>query len=138
MKWDTHVDKVLGHAKKTLNRLQILRRNLSLDSYVHILTSQSFLKLYYGSPVWLSHVSSQDLKRLESIHYKALRIGCNDYQNKTSRYQLDHDYRRATPSEWPNYGVSREAILIFYSTHLASLFKRMDDQSYRVNRLTLP
>ena len=79
MKWDNHVDKILGQAKKTLNGLRILRRNLSLDGYVHILTSQFYAKLYYSSPVWLPHVSSRDLKRLESIHYKALRIGCNDY-----------------------------------------------------------
>ena len=41
------------------------------------------------------------------------------------------------PSEWTNYVVSREAICIFSSTQPVSLFKRMDDQSYRINRPTL-
>jgi len=90
--------------------------------------------LYYGSSVWLNHLLSPDLKRIESIHYTALRIACYDYRCKISRSILDSDYRRATPKEWMNYGTAREFIRIYQSGTPTSLFERLDKQSYRTNR----
>jgi len=134
LKWDVHVNNVVKSAKKSIQGLRILRRNLSEYNFMKVLTAQLFSKMYYGSSVWLNHLSSIDFKRVESIHYTALRIACHDYKCSVSRGVLDHDYRRATPKEWMNYGVAREFIRIYQIGTPVGLFERLDKQSYRTSR----
>jgi hypothetical protein len=128
LRWDVQVSKVISQAKRTIQGLRILRRNMNQ----HIATAQFYSKMYYGSPVWLGHLSSKDLKRIESLHYCALPIGCLDFKCTVPLEVLDHDLKRATPSEWNDYNVLKEIIL--KSTSPSSLFKRLDAQAYRTNR----
>ncbi len=134
MKWDVHVDKILSKAKTMFYGLRILRRNLGQKSFLKILTVQFFSKIYYASVVWLPHVSSKDQKRIDSVHYSALRLICYDFRNKVSRDILDHDYRRVTPVEWSKYSSARESIRLYKSGTPHNLFKRLDSQSYSISR----
>ena len=101
---------------------------------MHVLTPQFFSKIYYGSAVWLGPLGSKDWKRIESLHYSALRVACHDYRNKVHREILDHDYKRATPREWSNYSHSREMIRIFNTQCPPELFSKLQAQSYQVSR----
>jgi hypothetical protein len=92
LKWDSHGSNVISRAKKSLNGIGILRRNLGAHGFTKILTAQFFSKMYYGATVWLHQLLSRDTNRIESPHYAATRIGCHDYRNKISRDILDHDY----------------------------------------------
>ena len=130
MKWDIHVEQVLQKAKKSIQGLRILRRNLHGESFHQVLNAKFYSKLYYSSVVWLSSVSKSYLKRIESLHYLALRIYYNHYQQTISREILEHDLRRATPLEWTNYSTAR-----IYNTGLPFLiFKGMESQSNVVKR----
>ncbi len=51
LKWNLHATKVIAVAKRTLHGLRILRRNMSLKSYLQIITSQFYSKIYYGLPI---------------------------------------------------------------------------------------
>jgi hypothetical protein len=102
LKWDVHVNNVIKNAKSNIRGLRILRLNLSEKNYLKILNAQFYSKMYYGSVVWLGHVSFCDRKCLDSLHYSALRIGCYDHAKCLLRWVLDHDYKRATPLEWSN------------------------------------
>ncbi len=99
-----------------------------------VLTSQFFSKIYYSAIVWMGHLSSRDVRRIESLHYQALWISCYDFRNDISRIYLDHDLKCSTPSEWKNYSLAREGIRIYTSGVPTSLFEQMDSQSYVVNR----
>ncbi len=134
LKWDVHVNNVIKNAKNNIHGLRILRRNLSERNYLKILNAQFFSKMYYGSVVWLGHVSSNDRKRLDSLHYSALRIGCYDFKKCLPRWVLDHDYKRATLTEWSNYSTAREFIRIYSAKDPKCLFDRLDAQSFRTSR----
>jgi hypothetical protein len=136
LSWKPHVEKVIRVAKITIHGLRILRRNLPLSHFMRVLTSQFFSKVYYGSPIWLNSLLENDLKRVERIHYRALRVGIYDFKNKVSRDLLDHDFKRATPREWSNYSVAQEMIRIFVSKCPSSLFTRLEPQGYLINRPT--
>lgn len=84
--------------------------------------------------MWLPHLSFKNLSKIDSIHYTALRIGCFDFKNKIPRSVLDHNFKRATPSEWKEYCISREYIRIYITGSPRVLFERLDRQSYRINR----
>jgi Reverse transcriptase (RNA-dependent DNA polymerase) len=75
LNWSKHTDNVITKAKKSLFGLRILRRNLGPKGFTKILTAQFFSKIYYGAAVWLPHLLSRDMNRIESVHYSALRIG---------------------------------------------------------------
>ncbi len=134
LRWDVHLSNTIANAKRAIQGLRILRRNMSRRSFLHILTAQFFSKMYYGSPVWLGHLSSKDSTRIMSLHYRALRIACQDYRNGVPREILDHDLRRATPSEWNDYSISKEIIRIYKSESPRLLFKELDAQSYQIKR----
>jgi len=134
LNWNQQVDKVLDRAKRAMNGLRILQKSLRINKFVKILTSQFFSKIYYGSPVWLSSLTVSNLKRIESIHYRALRLCYHDYKCQIARDIIDHDLCRANPSEWKNYTVASEMIRIFNSGSPVRLYTRLLDNSYVIHR----
>ncbi len=67
LKWDFQVDKVIYLAKKTMYGLRIIWQNFGLNNFMNIITSKFFSKIYYGSPVWLGHLTSPPRTLTESI-----------------------------------------------------------------------
>jgi hypothetical protein len=136
LKWHTHVDSVVKKAKRITQGLRVLRRNLGAESFLSILTAQLYSKIYYGSAVWMSSLQTKDLKRLDSIHYNALRIAHGaSYSNRPiSREILDHDYCRATPQEWAKYSTARELIRIYKNRVPPSLHESLGLQAYLIKR----
>jgi len=134
LSWNEHVDKVVKLAKKCIQGLRILRRNLSADSYMQVINAQFFSKLYYGSAVWLSAISKANLKRIDTMHYQALRLCYWDFRNEIPREIIDHDLKRAVPQEWASYSTAKELIRIFNTGTPPLLFSNLRSQSYLVQR----
>ncbi len=63
-------------------------------------------------------------------------MGYFDYKNSISRDVLDHDFKRANPSEWGQYTLSRELIRIFNSGCPQGLYMRLEENSYVLSRPT--
>jgi len=125
LKCNVHIDKLIASGKGSLHGLRILRRNMGFKGFTQILISQLYSKLYYGAPVWLNHLSSRDMMRLESLHYNAQRVCFFGFHNKVPHQILNHDYMRATPKGWMNYCVSCEFIRIYTCHSPQSLFQRI-------------
>ena len=47
---------------------------------------------------------------------------------------LDHDYKRATPVEWGEYGIAKEVIRIYNACVPSSLFMSLKANSYMLHR----
>jgi hypothetical protein len=108
----------MKNAKGILHGLRVLRRNLPLTQFMHVLTSQSFLKIYYGASVWLPSLTQVDIHRVDRIHYRAIQVGIHDFKNQVSKESLDRDFKRATPSEWGDYCSAQEMIRVFNSINV--------------------
>jgi len=134
LSWDPQTEKVINKAKGLLHGLRILRRNLGMKKYMKVLTAQFYSKIYYGASVWLKSVKVSALKRLESIHYRALRVSQFDFKGTISRDILDRDLQRATPIEWMDYCVATEMVRIFNTGAPLSLFERLRNNCYTVSR----
>ena len=132
--WNKHVDKIIVSGKRALQGLRVLRRNFSLNDFLAIMTAQFYSKIYYAAPVWLGCLPSHCLKRLESLHYSALRVECSDYRQLVGREILDNDFKRATPSEWGDYSQAREIIRIFNSGVPTCLYLPLETQSFVIQR----
>ncbi len=134
LSWKPQVEKVLKIARGTIHGLRVLRRTLPLQQFMNILTSQFFSKIYYGSQVWLSSLYECDMKRIESIHYRALRVGIFDFKNQVSREIIDLNFKRITPREWSEYSISQIMIRVFTSKSPESLFTCLNSHAYFINR----
>jgi len=92
--------------------LKFLRRRLGQDKFIKATTSQYYGLVYYGSQVWLGqHTPVSQLRRLNSLHYKLLRIAVQDWKRKSSRSDLD-EIGRVRPSQWYKYATGSLIIKI--------------------------
>jgi len=97
-----------------------------------VVTSHLFGLLYYGSQTWLNELTTwSQWKKLNSIHYRALRICIKDFRNKTSKVTIDAMFKRATPIQWMRYSNAKMAIsLTLLKNNSTRLGKKLQSQLY--------
>jgi len=109
--WSDHVYKTISSCQKTLHGLKILRKHFSIPDFTKIATSFLFSKLFYAIEIWHYSLLNTDCKiKLNSFYYKVCRIILRDYNCSLSRSEIDLTIKRARPSEFANYCVSRTVI----------------------------
>jgi len=73
----------------------------------------------------------QQIKRLvDSAHYKALRIVYHDYKKQIPRIGLDRLAKRATPTQWGNYIISKLVISTFHNKEPYHMYKKINETFY--------
>jgi len=105
LSWTTQVDKVIEKGKRLNSGLKFTQRKLSQEQFLKVLTSQYYGSCFYGCAVWMADNSFYDLRRLNALHYRALRIVVKDYKRTTSKSTLDL-LGRARPSTWAKFNTS--------------------------------
>jgi len=110
MKFSDHVSNVVSKARKLSSALRMISKKLKYDQFLKVMTSQYYGKCFYGCTVWLNGSNSfLDVRRINALHYRALRIARNDFKRKLSRAELDR-IGRARPTTWSNYLMASTAI----------------------------
>ena len=115
--WSIHVANCVKKAAGLLGRLRFMRKNLTQEQTLRIITSHYYSMVYYGSPVWMTSatLSSSEWRLLNTSHYKALRTAVKDVKRRWSRERLNNVCQRATPREWAHYGVANLVASILQS-----------------------
>jgi len=73
-----------------------------------ITTAQALSILYYGASVWLTPaLIKTQLRRVERLHYKCVRLVVKDYRRKMSRSVIDKKTGRLAPSQWAMFSLSK-------------------------------
>jgi hypothetical protein len=112
LSWSPHIAITTNKMARLTGALKFLRRRLTKEQFMPVLTSQYYGMTYYASQVWLGpHTKRIDIKKLNSLHYKLLRIAINDWRNKTSKKELDL-LGRAKPMLWARYATANIVIKI--------------------------
>jgi hypothetical protein len=105
MTWSTHISKTINKMNQLIGSLRFVRRRLTKSQFLKVLTSQYYGTCYYACQAWLGpHTRKMDLRKLNSMHYKLLRISEYDWKNKIKRDELDK-IGRARPSLWGKYAT---------------------------------
>ena len=52
------------------------------------------------------------MEKMDSFHYRVLRVACRDYKAKKKRKVIDSQCKRSTPKMWSNYLTASTAIKI--------------------------
>jgi len=103
LKWTKQISSVIEKAKKLNYAMKFIRNKLTFDQFMKVATCQFFSAFYYGCLTWLNpNTSYKNIRRLNAIHFRVLRIAKRDYKRKLSRATLDA-IGRARPSIWAKY-----------------------------------
>jgi hypothetical protein len=150
MSWSEHIGKTVNKLNGLSSALKFIRKRLTKQNYLQVLTSQYYGSCYYASPVWLGpHTKKVDLKKLNSLHYRLLRTVVGDWKQSISRYKLD-ELGRVGPDKWSKYITASTVIKILrdkepkrlhdcitsniYINDRSKKFKFFDRAVYRVGK----
>jgi len=112
LSWKTHIDKTVTKVSRLGSGLKFLRRRLNKKHFINAVTSQFYGLLYYGCQVWLGpHTRASSIRKLNSIHYRLLRVVEQDWKKKKKRIELDQ-IGRVRPSTWGKYATGNLVIKI--------------------------
>lgn len=104
LSWNEHLDSIIPKSQAKLSLLRKIRPWLSMGQFLQIATSQVFSTAYYASTVWLNDTLSYKYwKKVESFHYRVMRVACNDFKGRRKRKLIDAQCKRATPRMWSQY-----------------------------------
>ena len=110
--WSSHISKTINKLNRLTSGLKFIRRRLTEEQFLKVLTSQYYGICYYGSPVWLgSHTRRMDMRKLTSVHYRLLRTTKLDTRRKIGRGDLDK-IGRARPGTWAKYATANLVIKV--------------------------
>jgi len=132
--WKEHVEKTLSKMSRLTAGLRFLRKRLSKTQFLNATTSQFYGTLYYGCQVWLGyHTRMSLIRKLNSIHYKVLRIVEHDWKKKKKRHELDK-IGRAKPTKWMSYSTGTLVIKIMRDKFPFCLYEKLSETVYQERR----
>jgi len=133
-KFDKHIDNVVMKSKKLNSALKVMRKKLTLDQFLKVLTCQFFSKCFYACSVWLNPCKGfKNLRRLNACHYRSLRIAMKDFGRRFSHETLDK-LERVRPSTWAKYAFCNLAIKTINTGMPTELAAEMMKNTYRGRR----
>ena len=126
LSWDKQVDFAINCSNQIIKRIKFLTKFLNTDELLKLLTSQYFLIIYYGAPIWAGSVSAKSWTRVNSAHYRALRAALRDFKGRKKRVDLDKESMRATPAEWGRYIICSTTIKLYNTsdTNIGQLLRK--------------
>jgi len=134
LSWTPQIKTTINKISRLTSGLKFLRKRLSKRSFLKATISQFYGLLYYGSQVWLgSHTKVADIRRLNSVHYKLLRIVENDWKKSKRRADLDK-IGRAKPSLWAKYSTANLVLKVMKTRLPQTLHASLVNNSYATRR----
>jgi len=113
LRWSDHIKAVVKKVRGLLCGFRMIRNKFTEEQAKSLVTAQALSVLYYGAPAWLMPALLGDrLRRIESIHYRCLRIIVKDYKQRISREWIDAATQRLPPKQWSRFAASSLAIKV--------------------------
>jgi len=133
--WKLHIDQLCRKLPPLLNGIKIIRRQMNFKQSLMITTAQALSILYYGASVWLTpSLTKSQLRRVERLHYKSVRLVVKDYRRKMSRPDIDKKTGRLPPSLWAKFSLSKLFINMRINQHLRQLLADSSKNLYVKSR----
>jgi len=134
LSWSKHISLTINKLSRMTGALKFIRRRLTQDQFLKVLTSQYYGTCYYACQAWLgTHTLKMDLRKLNAMHYKLLRITTGDWKSRTPREVLD-DLGRVRPSTWAKYSSANLAIKILRDREPVRLHTHLNAMLYYERR----
>jgi len=133
MSWTSHVSTLTIKAQRMATGMKILRRTLNQDEILKVITSQYFGCLFYAMAVWFPSLTVKLKKKIEMLHYKALRIVIKDWQRIYPKEMLDL-LGRQKPDVFAKYMIGSIFINCYNTSKPTRLHQMIKENEYRIKR----
>lgn len=134
LNWSRHVTHVINKSHRLNSALKFIRKKLNMEQFLKVLTCQYYSTCFYGCGAWLhGDTSYADIRKLNALHYRSLRIATQDYRKLMSRASLDL-LGRSRPTTWSKYITGNLAIKIARSGIPERLHQSLRCNSYTERR----
>jgi len=105
--WDTHVNSVSQGLKGPTARLRIIANKLNKGMMIRIITAQIFSILCSSCQLMLTpSLSYNNMKRIKTAYYMALRVAIKDGKRKINRARIDNLTRWMHPRSWMKFSAT--------------------------------
>jgi len=113
LRWTEHIKAVVSKVRRLICGFRMIRDKFTEIQAKNLVTAQALSVLYYGSAAWLTPSLLGDrLRRLESIHYRCLRVIVKGYKQRISREWIDAATQRLPPKIWCRFAAASLAIKV--------------------------
>jgi hypothetical protein len=117
LSWSHNLDYSSARSRHVVHRLKYLQKWLTLDEMIKLVSSQYFSIIFHNAPLWIGSLDAASWKKLNSVHYRALRMLLGDFRNVMKRDEIDSITKRATPIEWANYCITSTVIWLYNQSY---------------------
>jgi len=128
--WNEHISSLKRRVMSVIGGIRMIRNKLDQKQTTKIVTAQVFSILYYACTVWLTpSINKKNLARVESLHYRSLRLIIKDYRQRISRELITERTKRLPPDKWMRYSMASVFLNMYYNgqprTLLADIMSNM-------------
>jgi len=135
LRWTAHIRAVCNKVRGLLCGFRMIRHKFTEIQAKNLITAQALSVLYYGSPAWLTpSIVGDRMRRIESVHYRCLRIIVKDYKQRISREWIDAATQRLPPKMWCRFAAASMAIKVRQSQYPQRLYEDIFENAYTVSR----
>jgi len=135
LRWSDHIKAVCTKVCRLLCGLRMVRHKFTEVQAKSLVTAQALSILYYAAPAWLSpHLQGADLRRLESVHYRCLRLIVKDYKQRIKREWIDAATQRLQPRVWGKFAATLLAIKIWQTQMPHRVYEEIFKNTYTIAR----
>lgn len=134
MTWSEHIAMRINKLNGLTGALKFIRKRLTQEQFLQVLTAQYYSVCYYASPAWLGwHTRKMDIRKLNSVHYRLLRTALGDWRQTIGRDHLDA-LGRVRPTLWAKYITASTVVKILRDDQPARLSDHIQDTIYSEER----
>jgi len=133
--WRPHVTTLKKKIMKVIGGVRIVRNKLTEKQATSIVTAQIFSILYYACSVWLTpSLNRKTLCRVESLHYRALRLILRDYRQRLSRQVVTEKTKRLPPDKWGKFSLASMFLNMVGRNEPVKLLRQISSNTYTKRR----
>ena len=134
LNWDKQAELSIKKGVKLINVFRFIRRYLTEEQFLKSVTSNYYGSVFYGASVWLPNIKASHKTKLNSLHFRLLRVACKDFSLKLSRDDLTTRCKRAKPMEWARYSTASIAMKTIRDELPKPLFEILKSTYYEERR----
>jgi len=134
LSWDDQANHAINKGKSLLSHFKFLRKYFNEKQYLKIVTGNYYSTVFYGSTVWFDNIKSIHKTKLNSMHFRLLRVACRDFQNLISKEDLTKRCQRAAPRQWVNFLTSSKIIKICRNKEPPDIYEMLMSTVYNEPR----
>jgi len=129
--WTPQVNNLKKRIVSVLGGVRMIRNKLTKQQATKVVTAQIFSILYYACVVWLTpSLCKKNLKTVERLHFKSLRLIIRDYRQRISRLEVTTQTKRLPPDKWLKYAMASLFMRAYNTREPTKLLRDMSRNTY--------